>query len=88
MDKFLYQRMPYVKAVGYCMTRGMMLMGVSLVIVFPLFLAGLFLFIGAPVFALFQMEGTCPTCGTHVVFMTNKKTVKCRGCKQRYVLIG
>lgn len=79
-------RMPYLEAVGYCASKGIMVMGVSLVIIFPLFIAGAFLFIGSPVFALLVKEATCGECGHDIVWLTNRKVVKCRHCKTRHTV--
>lgn len=77
------KKVPYWKALLYCISTGFGLMVMSMVILFPLFFLGILLVVASPIMAFFILEGDCPYCSHRVVIVQPRTIVKCRHCKQR-----
>jgi len=83
MKSTTYHRMAYGKAFGYIVMLGILVMCASLVILFPIFVFGIIIILFSPVLAFMVNEAECPECKANIVFVGEKKSVKCRTCKCR-----
>lgn len=89
------KKMPYWKAVPQFIGAGLVEIGMGIALSFtiiggivgiPLILMGIVSILGSPLLALSSYEGRCPECQRQLVWSTWNRAVKCRSCKQRWIV--